>query len=344
MDSTKHLILTITLLIIMVVFGSIGYMIIEGWNILDSLYMTIITLGTVGYSEVHSLSRAGQLYTMGMIVVGVGFFVYTAGVVIQFMVDGRIRTILGRRRLEKKIKRLKNHYIICGYGRIGRVLCQKLVRTSLDLVVIENDPSMVPVLEEDKALYISGDATEESVLLQAGIERAKGLIAVLAKDTDNVFLILTARQLAPNLHITARAGEETSRTKLWAAGANTVESPYEMGATSMAQRIIRPTVTNFLDLALGQTREDIQMEEIPVNEFSHLKDVMLKDSGIRQNYNLIIIAIKKPDGSMRFNPSFETSIQAGDTVIAVGEAINLQRLERILNPKPDINTISGSNE
>jgi voltage-gated potassium channel len=332
MDPTKHFVLTITLLIIMVVFGTIGYMIIEGWNSFDSLYMTIITLATVGYSEVHEISRPGRLYTMVLIVVGVGFFVYTAGTVIQFMVDGRIQSILGRRRLDNKIKRLKNHYIICGYGRIGRVLCQRLVRTPLELVVIENDPTMISTIEEDGVLYINGDATEESVLLQAGIERAKGLIAVLAKDTDNVFLILTARQLAPNLHITARAGEEASRTKLWAAGANTVESPYEMGATSMAQRIIRPTVTNFLDLALGQTREDIQMEEIPINEFSHLKNVMLKDSGIRQKYNLIIIAIKKPDGSMLFNPSFETSIQAGDTVIAVGEAANLQRLGTILNP------------
>lgn len=309
-------------------------MLIEGWDIFDSLYMTIITLATVGYGEVHEISPTGRLYTMVLIVVGVGFFVYTAGTVIQFMVDGRIQSILGRRRLDKKIKRLKNHYIICGYGRIGRVLCQKLVRKPFELVVIENDSTMVPTLEEDEALYIIGDATEESVLLQAGIERAKGLIAVLAKDIDNVYLILTARQLAPSLHITARAGEEASRTKLWAAGANTVESPYEMGATSMAQRIIRPTVTNFLDLALAQTREDIQMEEIPVNEYSHLKNVMLKDSGIRQKYNLIIIAIKKPDGSMRFNPSFESSIQAGDTVIAVGEAINLQRLEAILNPEP----------
>lgn len=332
MNSTKHFILTITLLIVMIVFGTIGYMIIEGWDYFDSLYMTIITLATVGYGEVHEISRVGRLYTMVMIVVGVGFFVYTAGTVIQFMVDGRIQSILGRRRLDNKIKRLKNHYIICGYGRIGRVLCQKLVRKPLDIVVIEKDPATIPTLEEDCALYISGDATEESVLLQAGIERAKGLIAVLAKDTDNVFLILTARQLAPNIHITARAGEEASRTKLFAAGANIVESPYEMGATSMAQRIIRPTVTNFLDLALAQTREDIQMEEIPVNEHSHLKNVMLKDSGIRQKYNLIIIAIKKPDGSMRFNPSFETSIQVGDTVIAVGEAANLQRLEIILNP------------
>ncbi|MGD9212887.1 MAG: NAD-binding protein [Desulfobacteraceae bacterium] len=334
MDSTKLFVLTITLFIIMVVFGTIGYMVIEGWDSFDALYMTIITLATVGYSEIHELSSTGRLFTMVLIVVGVGFFVYTAGTVIQFMVDGRIQIILGRRRLENKIKRLKNHYIICGYGRIGRVLCQKLIRTPLDLVVIENDTAMLSSLEEDKMLYICGDATDESVLLQAGIERAKGLIAVLATDTDNVFLILTARQLAPNIHITARAGEEASRTKLWAAGANTVESPYEMGATSMAQRIIRPTVTNFLDLALAQTREDIQMEEIPVNEFSNLQNVMLKDSGIRQKYNLIIIAIKKPDGSMHFNPSFETSIQAGDTVIAVGEAANLQRLETILNPHP----------
>jgi voltage-gated potassium channel len=344
MESTKHLIITVGLLFLMIVMGTAGYMIVEGWNLMDSLYMTIITVATVGYGEIHQVSQAGRLYTMALIVVGVGFFIYAAGKVIQFMVEGQIRALFGRRRLDRKIKHLKNHYLVCGYGRIGRVLCQRLSRKPLDLVVIEKDPALTPLLEEDRFLYVIGDATEEMVLQQAGIERATGLIAVLATDADNVFLVLTARQLSPKLHITARAGEEASKAKLWAAGANSVESPYEMGATSMAQRIIRPTVTNFLELALAQSRQDIQMEEIPVNEHSYLKDVVLKDSGIRQKYNLILIAIKKPDGSMLFNPSFETRIQAGDTVIAVGEPANLQRLEGILNPPAPKKTVSGFKE
>ncbi len=307
-------------------------MVIEGWDFLDAVYMTVITLTTVGYGEVHEVSRIGQLYTILLIFIGVAFCLYVAGSVVQFMVEGRIRTILGRRSLDKKIDRLKNHYIICGYGRIGRVLCNQLKRKPIDLVVIDKNLELIPILDEDKVLYLSGDAADEAILNKAGIQRAKGLIAVMATDTDNVFLVLTARQLNPDLYIIARASQDESKSKLQAAGANKVESPYEMGAVSMAQRIIRPTVTNFLDLAFAHKRKDIQMEEIPVNSSSDLVNVMLKDSGIRQQFNLIIIAIKKSDGSMLFNPSFETVIEAGDTVIAVGQEGNLQKLEKILKP------------
>jgi len=318
--------------ICIVIFGTIGYIIIEGWSFLDALYMTIITISTVGYSEVHHVSKSGRLFTILLVFFGVGFTLYIAAAVVQFMVEGRIRIILGRRRLEKKISRMKNHYIVCGYGRIGRVLCRNLKRKPLDLVVVEKNPELISVMDADGVLYISGDASNEENLLKAGIKRAKGLIAALASDADNVFLVLTARQLDPDLIIIARASQEESKSKLRAAGANTVESPYDTGAASMAHRIIRPTVTSFLDLAFAYKRKDIQMEEIPVSASSDLVNVMLKDTGIRQKYNLIIIAIKKPDKSMLFNPSFEAIIEVGDTVIAVGEEINLQKLEHILNP------------
>ena len=234
--------------------------------------------------------------------------------------------------MDKKIDRLKNHYIICGYGRIGKVLCKMLLRKPFDLIVVEKDPELIPVMDADKILYVSGDATNEENLLKAGLNRAKGLIAALATDTENVFLVLTARQLNPDLYIIARGSSNQSKNKLYAAGANKVELPYDMGAVSMAQRIIRPTVTNFLELAFAHRRKDIQMEEMPVHSSSNLVNVMLKDSGIRQQFNLIIIAIKKLDGNMLFNPSFETVIEGGDTVIAVGQENNLQQLEKILNP------------
>jgi len=332
MGSAKHLIIAFLLTFIIIGSGTTGYMIIEGWDILDAFYMTVITMGTVGYGEVHEISKTGRLFTILLIFFGVGFFVYLAGVVVQFMVEGRIRTILGRRSLDKKIDRLKNHYIVCGYGRIGRVLCKNLQRKPLDLVVIEKDRDLVPVMDEDKVLYVCGDVSDEANLIKAGIKRAKGLIAVLATDADNVFLVLTARQLNPDLYIVARACQAESKSKLQAAGANNVESPYEMGGESMAQRILRPTVTTFLELAFAYRRKDIQMEEIPVSPSSALSNVMLKDSGIRQQFDLIIIAIKKSDDSMLFNPSFETVIKAGDTVIAVGEEANLKKLEDILNP------------
>ena len=198
--------------------------------------------------------------------------------------------------------------------------------------MIEKDTELIPVMEEDGVLHLHGDAANENLLLRAGIERARGLVAALATDTDNVFLVLTARQLNSGLKIIARAGHEGAKAKLKAAGADRVESPYAMGAASMAQRILRPTVTSFLDLAFADRRKDIRMEEIPVSPDSELAGVMLRDSGIRQNYNLIIIAIKQADGSMLFNPSFEATINVGETVIAVGEEANLQKLEKILNP------------
>lgn len=332
MNSTRHLVYSTILSLAILFIGTAGYMIIEDWRFLDALYMTIITISTVGYREVNQVGDVGRIFTILLVASGVGFTLYVAGAVVQFMVEGRIRIILGRRRLDKKINRIKNHYIVCGYGRIGRVICRNLRRKPLDVVAIDKSPELIPVMDEDGVLYVAGDAAEEASLIKAGIKRAKGLIAALATDTDNVFLVLTARQLAPELTIIARASQEAVKNKLQAAGADSVESPYEMGAVSMAHHIIRPTVTNFLDLAFAHQRKDIQMEEIPVSELSQLVNVQLKDSGIRQNYNLIIIAIKKPDGNMLFNPSFEAAIMPNDTVIAVGELENLQKLEKILNP------------
>ncbi len=332
MNNTRQLIVSILISIGIILFGSWGFMIIEGWNILDAFFMTVITLTTVGFGEVHQLSPEGRIYTIVLIFVGVGFFGYVGATIIQYMIEGRIRIILGRRRLDKKITRLKNHYIVCGYGRIGRVLCMNLRQKPIDIVVIEKNPDLIPVMEEDKVLYLPGDTADEAILHSAGIERAKGLIAVLGTDVDNVFLVLTARQLNPKLFIMARAIHKESKSKLLAAGATAVESPYEVGAVSMAHRIIRPTVTSFLDLAFTYDRKDIQMEEIPVSPVSPLTNQTLKNSRIRQDFNLIIIAIKQVDGSMMFNPSFETSLEPGSTVIAVGQEEDLQRLEKVLYP------------
>lgn len=332
MKSSRHLIISIFLSLFTFTSGVVGYMIIEGWPILDSIYMTAITLSTVGYSEVHPVSQTGQIFTILLVISGVGFTMYVAGAIIQFLVEGRMRSLMGRKRLNSKIKRIKDHFIVCGYGRIGRVLSQHLAASDIKQVVLDSNADYVDIMDKDGALYIIGDATEEDNLLAAGIERAKGLVAALGSDTENVFLVLTARQLNPDLYIVARSSSVKDTKKLIAAGADKVESPYAMGAASMAQRILRPTVTSFLNLALTSPTEDIQMEEIPVSAESELVDVMLKDSGIRQRFNLILIAIKKEDGQMIFNPSFEARVNGGDTVIVVGQRANLRGLSEALNP------------
>jgi voltage-gated potassium channel len=254
MVGTRHLIISLSISILILALGTIGYMTIEGWPFIDALYMTVITISTVGFKEVNQIDGAGRIFTILLVFFGVGFTLYVAAAIVQFMVEGRIRIIMGRRRLDKKIDRLKNHYIVCGYGRIGRVLCRHLRRANIDIAVIEKDSELIPVMDADGVLYIAGEAADENNLIKAGIERAKAVIAALATDTDNVFLVLTARQLAPELLIMARSSQDTAKIKLRAAGADFVESPYVMGAVSMAHRIIRPTVTSFLDLAFPDGR------------------------------------------------------------------------------------------
>jgi len=332
MSTSKYLLISIFMIIIIMVVGTIGYMIIEGWTLADSVYMTVITLSTTGYGETHQLHEQGRIFTIFLIFFGVGLCVYAASGIVQFIVEGEIRTIMGRRRLDQRLKRLKKHYIICGYGRIGATVCDILRKKPFQVVIIEKNKDIIPLLGESDLPYIEGDSVNETNLLKAGIEQAKGLVAALATDADNVFLVLTARQLNPKILIMARAGNNEVKSKLTAAGADIVVSPYDIGAENMAQKIIRPNVTSFLNLALTHQRKDIQMEEIPVSASSALANVILKDSGIRQEYNLIIIAIKKADDTMLFNPSFDTKIKAGYTLIAVGEDKNLQRLEKRLNP------------
>jgi len=332
LDRTTYLVIGILLFVLMVLGGAVGYMVIEGWSFTDALYMTVITLSTVGYSEVQRLSSTGRMFTMVLIILGVGFAFYLAGSIIRFMVEGRIREILGRRKLERKINAQKGHYIICGYGRVGTAICETLGPKPIDIVVIERDPARVTRLNERNILHIAGDATDEENLIKAGIERAQGLVTALKTDSDNVYVTLSARQLNPDLFVIARSGEEQAEKKMIAAGADKVVCPYRMGAHRMAQTILSPTVTDFLELTLMDTSRDIQMEEMSVDRSSKLTDVALQDSGIRQDLDLIIVAVKKAAGDMLFNPSSQTELHAGDTVITIGETENLEQLRRLLNP------------
>jgi len=305
-------------------------MLIEGWNFLDSIYMTIITLSTVGYGEVHEVGPGGRIFTVFLILFGIMLITYTAGWVTKNFIEGELREILGRRKLGKQIKSLRDHYIICGYGRIGKIICQELSMRLIPLVIIEKDERVRNELEHDNILYLDLDATQEETLTKAGVEKAKGLISVVGSDPENVYICLTARGLNPGLFILSRAEDEGSETKLHQAGANKVILPYRIGGRRMAQAIIRPTVSDFLESAIHDQSYELNIEEIAIGEDSQLNNLTLGESGIRQEMDIIIIGIEQKDGTMVFNPSSQTKIVAGDILIAMGRNRDLERLRAAL--------------
>jgi len=329
MDSLKKIKFSLITLIVLIGGGTIGYATIEDWGFFESLYMTVITLATVGYREVHTLSQAGKIFTICLIVFGVGTLAYTISSMIQFMVEGQFRQFLGRKKVQKKINRLTGHYIICGYGRIGQRIAREFAAKPIPFVVVENHPDRYQRLEDDEFLYIEGDATRDEVLEQAGIHKAKGLITSVTSDSANVFIILTARGINPKLYILARASEEGAEVKLRRAGANKVVSPYTIGASRMAQAILRPSVVDFIDIVVGRNDSlELQMEEIPVVAESELVGKTLRQSELRKKLKLIIVGIKH-NKQMIFNPDADTIIEAGQILIALGEHPDIQKLELI---------------
>jgi voltage-gated potassium channel len=310
--------------------GCVGFIVIEGWDMLEALYMTVITVTTVGFTEVHPLSRAGKIFTMFLIIFGVGFILYFLSSITGMMIEGTLKDVFGRRKLEKKINQIDGHYIVCGFGRIGRTVSQLLKEKPMEVVVIEKDPGCIPLFQEKQILYVLGEATSEEYLLKAGILRAKGLVAAASSDADNVYITLTARGLNPGLFILARAAEESSIIKLTRAGADKVVSPYDIGARSMANTILRPTVIDFIELAMHNRSLDLQMEELMVGKQSEIIDLTLMESAIRKDFDMIVVAIKKGTGEMIFNPSPQAKIQVGDILVALGDRENLSRLEKKL--------------
>ena len=305
-------------------------MYIEGWRLLDAAYMTVITLGTVGFKEVHDLSDAGKLFTMGLIVVGVSVLGYIVGSLAQIMFEGQIQRIVGRKKVEKRIGALTGHYIICGFGRIGSLICKEFKVNGLKFVIIEKNMDAVERLEEDGYLFMKGDATLDETLLKAGINRAKGLISVVTSDTENVYITLTARGLNPELYIMARSGEEGSDIKLKRAGANKVVSPYTIGGHRMAQSILRPNVVDFIEIATGHEQLELQMEEINIPEHSAFVGETLVTSGFRKEIGVIIVGIKKSHGKMVFNPHPQTKIEGHDTLIVLGDPPSIHKLEDLV--------------
>ena len=329
--SSRNFQISLIFFIVIIVVGTFGYVMIEGWDMLDALYMTIITISTIGFGEIRPLHPAGRFFTLFLIIFGVGNAAYLIGQLTRAMVEGSVQKALGRRKLETQIRKMKDHYVLCGYGRIGRMIGQEIVNKGLPLLVIENHPEVIDQLEKDNRIYIRGDASDDENLETAGIHKAVGLISAVSSDADNLYIVMSARALNQNLFILSRASETRSIRKLKSAGADRVISPYHIGARKMAQTILRPTVADFLDSTVDSAPgEGLAMEEILVTPESKIKDVTLMDSNIRRDLDLIVIAIKTSSGRMLFNPSAQAQVNVGDTLIAVGHRENMDRLARLL--------------
>ncbi len=322
-------------LCVVLIVASTGFHFIEGWAWFDALYMVIITLSTVGYGEVHDLTPVGRLWAMATIFGGVGVMSYTfitlGRLTMLGLADGELRRVLARRRMNKIIEKVSEHHVICGFGRIGRTIAVCLSEAGHDCVVVEYDRELVAQLELDDIPYVIGDATRDRVLRQAGLERARTVAVVTPSDPDNLYITLTAREIQPDLYIMARANDASSEKRLVRAGADRALSPHEIGGRQMASSLLRPTVVELLDLAASGDAETFAMEEMVIHGDSELVGKDLMHSGLRQDYGVIIVAIKR-NGDMIFNPVPSVVFQGGDVLISIGGQHDLARLQDFLQP------------
>ncbi|HLZ43295.1 MAG TPA: potassium channel protein [Candidatus Sulfotelmatobacter sp.] len=327
MKSLRNLRTIGALLLLVMVIGTAGYHYIEGWTWFDGFYMVVTTLTTIGYQEVHPLSHAGRVFNVFVILAGVSLLLLGVGALSQALLEFELQSFFGRRRMEREIGRLENHFIICGMGRVGRSVARELARKPVPFVVVENSEAKRQRYAEENWLVVAGDATVEQTLKQAQIERASGLIAATTTDATNLYIVLTARGLNPRLKIIARASEDSAEKHLLTAGADSVVSPYSFAGQRIAQSLLRPHVVSFLDTATTHLGMDLEIGEIHITSASTFAGKTLESSRIRQERGVIVLAIKRREG-MRFNPAPDERIEPDDCLIAMGEPAQLRQLEQ----------------
>lgn len=322
----RAFLLALTVPVLLLVVGTGGYMVVEGWNAFDALYMSAITVTTVGYLEVHPLSAAGRIFTIAYLLVGVFSLFYVATAIIRSIVSGEVRAQLGRQLMERTLSTIEGHVVVCGLGRMGHIVCQEFSNMEMPFVVIDRDPALVENLNIPHGIGLAGDATSDDVLRKAGVERARTLVTVAASDADNLYIVMSARLMSDKLHIVARAADEEAEKKLKRAGANRVVSPYVIGGQRVAQAVLRPAVLDFIELATREDYLELQIEEVTIGPRGSLVGAQIKDNRIRQELGIMVVAVRKPNGQMMFNPTPDTTLEAGDVVIALGHKDQLARL------------------
>ena len=328
MNQFRVLKMVVLALLLLSAVGTAGFHFIEGWSWFDSFYMVVITLSTIGYAEVHQLSHAGRVFNTGLIIAGVTMLFLSIGSLTQALLEFELVKVFGRRRMEREVAGLKDHYIICGAGRVGASVALELARKPCAFVIVENDEKSVASLDS-KWLVLIGDAASEKTLREAGIERARGLVAATTTDATNIYIVLTARSLNPKLKIIARASEERAEKHLKTAGADAVISPYAAAGHRIAQSFLRPNVLDFLDIATDRSGTlEMVIEEIRIGDNSPLAATTVGESGIHHQFGIMILAIRS-GGQTRFNPRAQDQIRAGDYLIAMGEPAQLSRLEAL---------------
>jgi len=319
--------LAIALLVVVLVGGTAGYVLIERWSVWDALYMTVTTVTTVGFREVHPLSRAGQAFTLVLVLGGVGTALYAFSTVATIVVEGGWHRFLQQRRFNRMIEDLTDHFIVCGYGRIGSIIAEQFSRQQVPFVVIETDAERMQSAQARGFAAVHADASDEDTLKRVGIDRARGLIAAVGTDAENVYAILTARGLRPDLFIVGRAESDDSVRKLSRAGADRVISPYQIGATQMAQTALRPAVVEFVKLATSSENLELSMEQVTIGHDSSLADRTLVDANLRQRFGVIVVGIQRAGGKMEFNPPPDAVMHVGDQLVVLGPTPSLKELE-----------------
>lgn len=326
MGEWRRLAFALSALVSVMVAGTIGYLVL-GFGLLDALYQTVTTVTTVGFREVQPLSTAGKIFTIVLIVLGVGTALYTLGVVIETLIEGQLPEVFGRRRMERRITGMTDHIVVCGWGRVGRAITRDLTAMGARAVVIDRDATRLEAVHHPVVL---GDATEDETLERAGIRRARAVVAALDTDAGNLFVTLSARAIRPDLFIVARVRTEENEDKLRRAGADRVVNPQSIGGARMAAFVLQPHVTEFLDVVMHERGIEFRLEEIPVPKDSPIEGSSIREAQVRDRTGALVLALHDPAGPFTTNPPPETVIRGGQVIIAIGTPDDLQSLERLV--------------